>query len=243
VKRITGALVCLALVGVLAAGTLAACGSGGSGLPSDAVAKVGSVTVTKDQFAELLDQARATFTSNGKDFPKEGSPQFNEFKARIVSYLVSNAILQQVAGKYGVSVSDAEVSAQVAKMQQAYGGAAAFQKMIAQQGMTQDLLKRTLRAQLLLQKMQALVVKGIAVGDKQVKQYWEAHKAELEKKAATATFAKAQASIRALLLSAVQSKQWAAWVDQRSKELGLKFAPGYDPHTLLPSASPSATAP
>src|SRR2546430_17547157 len=68
----------LRLVPILAlvAAFAAACG-GGSGapksVPSDAVAVVGSDTITKDEFNQTLDQAKRRYQAQHKPVPKPGS--------------------------------------------------------------------------------------------------------------------------------------------------------------------------
>src|SRR5438552_14211768 len=67
----------LALV-VLAAG----CGSGGGpkSVPSDAVAVVGSDTITKAQFTALLAGAKRNYAARKTPFPKPGTAQYKSLQ-------------------------------------------------------------------------------------------------------------------------------------------------------------------
>lgn len=234
-RTATVIVIALALASILAAG-LTACG----GLPKDAVATVGQTSITQAQFDELVAQATAEFASQGTTFPAKGTATYDGYAARIVAYLVQNEIVAQSAAKEGITVSDAEVSARVAQVQKAYGGKKKMATVLKQQGMTMDLLKRTLRAQLLTEKVGAEIVKSATVTAAEVRAYWDAHKAQLVKTKSTATFAKAKQGIRSTLLAAAQQKLWSDWVARREKELGVKYAAGYDPASL--SASPSASS-
>src|SRR5437763_1744901 len=73
------------LLAALAA-VLAACGGGGSGakVPGNAVAKVGDRTITQQQFAALLEQAKRSYTSQKRAFPKAGTPEYQTLKNQAV---------------------------------------------------------------------------------------------------------------------------------------------------------------
>ncbi len=237
-KRRAGAVILiLALLGVLV--VAAGCGAS-AGVSGDAIATVGGTPVTKAQFDELIAQATAQLKQQGSSFPKEGTPGFNRYAVPIIDYLVQNQIVTMSAPKYGVTVTDAAVAAQIAQMQKAYGGLDKLRAALQKAGMSEALLRTTVKIRLLIQGVQAAVFKGVTVTPGQVKGYWDAHKGDLSKVAKTATFAKAKATIRAALMAATQQKLWSDWILRRQKELGVKYAPGYDPATLpTPSASAS----
>jgi foldase protein PrsA len=242
-RSVIALALCLALLTALAAIGLAACGgSSSSSVPKDAVATVGGVSISKAKFDELVTQATTEFKSKSQTFPKAGTALYNQYAAQMIGYLVTNELVSQSASKYGATVTDAQVESQYATMQKAYGGAATFAKTIKTAGMSVDLLKRTIRADLLTKQVQTALFKNAKVSDTAVKAYWDAHKATLGKKKATATYAKAKATIQSTLLAATQQKIWADWLAQRSKALGVKYASGYNPSDLVQSASPSPSA-
>src|ERR1700750_845092 len=63
---------------LLFAAFLAACGGGGSSsfVSSDDVAVVGGQEITKQQYAQLLAQAKLSFKQNGRAFPKQGTTEY-----------------------------------------------------------------------------------------------------------------------------------------------------------------------
>jgi hypothetical protein len=238
-RRATTALIAaLALLGVAAAGlTAAACGD--ESVPSDAVVTVGEVAVTKTDFQELLSQAQVQMKAQGMKVPEEGSATYDHYVAQIVNYLVQEQVVEQSADELGVSITDEEVGEQVAQLEQAYGGEQKVVELLKEQGMTMELLKRSIRSQTLSDRVAEVVTKDASVSDAEIQAYWQAHKAELSKKKKTATLAKARTTIEQTLLSAKKLQLWNAWVAERAKALGVEYASGYDPALLTPSASAS----
>lgn len=240
-RRVTIVLIAaVALLSVTAAGLVAA-GCGDSSVPSDAVATVGDATVTKADFEALLAQARTQMKAQGMTVPKEGSASYDHYVAQIVKYLVEEQIVTQSAKALGVQVTDKEVADQVAQLEQAYGGEKKVIALLKEQGMTLDMLKRSIRGQTLSSRAAEVVTKETTVSDAEIRAYWDAHKTELAKDKKTATLAKAKTTIRQTLLSTKQQQLWAAWVAERSKTLGVEYAAGFDPADLTtsPSASPA----
>jgi hypothetical protein len=242
-RRATTVLIAaVALVSIVALGLVAAgCGSGGSSsVPSDSVATVGGVNVSTSDFQQLLTQAQTQMKAQGMNVPQKGTPSYDHYAAQIVNFLVQEQIVAQSAKQLGIQVTDKEVNDQLAQLNKAYGGAAKVQALIKSQGMTPDLLKRSIRSQTLSSRAAAIVTKKATVSDAEIQAYWNAHKTQLAKVKKTATLAKAKTTIQQTLLSAKQQQLWAAWIAERSKALGVAYASGYDPATL--TASPVASA-
>jgi hypothetical protein len=240
-RRVTTVLIAAAaLMSVVAAG-LVATGCGGGSVPSDAVATVGDATVTKTDFQQLMDQAQTQMKAQGMTVPKEGSASYDHYTAQIVKYLVEEQVVTQSAKELGVQVTDKDVNDQVAQLEQAYGGEKKVLALLKEQGMTLDLLKRSIRSQTLSSAAAEVVTKKAAVSDAEIQAYWDAHKAQFAKSKKTATLAKAKTTIQQTLLSAKKQQLWTAWVAERSKALGVEYAAGYDPADLSASASASAS--
>ena len=241
-RRVTTVLItAVALLSVVAAGLVAAGCGGGSSVPSDAVATVGDVTVTKADFQQLLTQAETQMKAQGMTLPKKGSASYDHYAGRVVTYLVEEQIVAQSAKELGVQITDKEVSDQIAQLVKAYGGEQKVLDLLKSQGMTMELLKRSIRSQTLSSRAAQVVTKKATVSDAEIQAYWDAHKTELAKSKKTATLAKAKTTIQQTLLSAKQQQLWAAWIAERSKAIGVEYASGYDPAKLdaSPSASPA----
>jgi hypothetical protein len=229
----------LLLLGVVAGSLFAAgCGS----VPGDAVATVGGKSIAKTQLDQLIEQAKAQAASQGATFPAVGSATYRRYTASAVAYLVQQAVVAQSAASLGVSVTDKEVDAQVAQIEKSYGGETKVLAILKKQGMTLALLKQSLKSNFLSQRVAAAVVKNVKIGDAQVRAYWQAHAGEYRKKAKTATYAKAKATIDATLLNQARQTVWQAWLVKKTGDLGVAYASGYDPAKLAASPSPSASA-
>lgn len=237
-RATTVLIAALALLVIAVAGqTVAACGD--ENVPSDAVATVGDVTVTKADLQELMTQAKVQMKAQGMNVPKEGTAAYDHYVAQIVKYLVQEQVVEQSAEKLGVSITDEEVGEQVAELTEAYGGEQKLAALLEEQGMTMELLRRSIRGQTLSDRAAEIVTRKASVSDGEIRMYWEAHKAELRKDKATATLAKARSTIQQTLLSAAKLRLWNAWVAERTEALGVEYASGYDPALLTPQASAS----
>ena len=107
------------------------------------------------------------------------------------------------------------------RLKKTYGGEAKVLALLKSQGMTLDLLKRSIRSQTLSSRAAAIVTKKATVSDAEIQAYWNAHKTELAKAKKTATLTKAKTTIKQTLSSARQQQLWTAWVAARSKALGV----------------------
>lgn len=179
-KRIVMAAV---LLGLFAAAVLAgACG--GTEVPTGAVAVVGDETVTQQQFDDILAQAKAQYASAEGDpeFPPEGSPEYDQLKSSIVTYLVQNAMIAQKAAEMDLAVTDKELDDRIKQITEQYGGQKKLDELLEKQGVTMDQLTTQLRAQMLGEKVQTKITDEIAISDKQIKDYFNdpANKAQFE---------------------------------------------------------------
>ena len=120
-KRLVTAAALFALLAVLL--TVAACG--GNEVPAGAVAAVGDGVVTQEQFDQIMAQQQARYASaeGAPEFPKEGTPEYNQVVAVIVDYLVRGELIAQKAKELDISVSDKELTDQLAQVEQSIGWA------------------------------------------------------------------------------------------------------------------------
>jgi foldase protein PrsA len=165
------------LLAALAA-VLAACGGGGGGdVPNDAVAQVGDRTITQAQFDALLQQAKRSYVSQKRAFPKAGTPEYQTLKNQAVQYLVQRVEFAQEADKLGVKVTDKDVDKRLGEIKKQYfgGSESRYKKQLKQQGLTEDQVRDDIRANLVSEKLFAKVTEKVKVGDTDVKKYYDAH--------------------------------------------------------------------
>jgi hypothetical protein len=229
----------LAPLGIVMAALFAAgCGDCG-GVPTGVVATVGDTRITMSQFQKLLTQATAQIRSPSL---VKGSAAYDRYVATIVDYLVQEQVVAQSASALGVLVSDKELAEQVVQIEKASGGAKQVLALLKQQGMTMARLRREIKDQTRDERVSSKVVAKATVSEAQIRVYWRAHLATLREAKNTASFAEARAIIRQTLLTQARRRLWTAWLSQRTSELGVKYAAGYDPAMLTASPTPSAAA-
>jgi parvulin-like peptidyl-prolyl isomerase len=159
----------------------AGCGGGGStSVPSNAVALVGSDTITKAQYNFLLDGAKRSYKARKTAFPKPGTSSYKQLSDQAMAYLVQQDELEQKAKDYGITVTDADVAKRLKQLKQQYfqGNEKTYQAQLKQQGLTEEALRQDLHAQILSEKLYAKVTGKLKVTDAAVKQYYEANKTQ-----------------------------------------------------------------
>jgi foldase protein PrsA len=160
----------------------AACGgsdskSGSKAVPADDAAVVGDLTIPKSRIALLMSQAELTYVSQHRQFPKQGSIPYRGLRGRAVAYLVVGAMYEAKAEQEGISASDAEVEAQVAKDRKQYGKTPAAQKAAMKRArMTEQELETQARLKVIQQKVQARVFKNVKMNDAQIRQFYADNK-------------------------------------------------------------------
>jgi len=158
----------------------AGCGGGSKNVPSSAVARVGDVTITKDQFNFLLAGAQRSYAAKKSPFPKPGTTQYKSLQDQAMQYLVQQSELEQKAKDLGIVITDKDVNARLTQIKQQYFGGkeAAYQKQLKAQGLTEPQLRLDLRAQILSEKLYNAITGKIKVSDADIKKYYDANKAQ-----------------------------------------------------------------
>jgi foldase protein PrsA len=163
---------------LVTAGLLAACGGGSPSVPADAVAVVGSTTITKAQFDQLLTIAKGEAKANGQTFPKVGTTGYTTLRDQAVGYLVQAAELEQEAKKLNVTVTQKELNARFAQIEQQYYGGSK-KKFIAglkKSGVTLAQFTLLQRLNMLAQQINQKVTADVKVTKAQEKSYYQQHK-------------------------------------------------------------------
>ena len=155
----------------------AACGGGGGSVPGDAVARVGDDTITKAQFDKLMGRAQQSYKANGQTFPKTGTSDYDRIKSQAVQFLVQRAEFSQEATKLGITISDAEVAAELTKIKKQFfkGSEKQYQAQLKKQGLTQEDVDSDIKDRLTSQKLYDKVTANVKVTDTDVDNYYKAH--------------------------------------------------------------------
>jgi foldase protein PrsA len=172
-------LLLLALVTALVA---AGCGSssGPKDVPPGAIAIVGDKPIPKSEFDQLLKQAQKNFEAQKQEFPKAGTPEYENVKTTIVNGLVSQAEWELEGEAMGIKVSDEEVQKQLDALKQQFfqGDEDKYKAELEKAGLTDKEVRQQLRAKLLSDKIQKAVLGKVKVTDAAIQAYYSNHKSD-----------------------------------------------------------------
>src|SRR3954447_18539816 len=163
---------------VAAALLAAGCGGGSSSdLSNSDVAVVGSTHITKPQFDALMAQAKNSFKSQNRPFPKAGTQDFQTLKNQAVTLLVQQAEREEKAKDLGIEISDKQIDARLKQIKKQYfqGSETKYQTQLKKQGLTDDQVRRDIKAQLVSEAVFKKVTKNVKVTDADVHTYYTQH--------------------------------------------------------------------
>jgi foldase protein PrsA len=185
----TPRLITIALAAVFGALLLAGCGGGddvsSEDVPNDAVAIVGDQEISKQQFDALIAQARASAKQQKRDFPKAGTPEFKNLQNQGLEYLVRRAQFDQKAEDMDVEITDKKVDERLEQLKkQFYGGDdKRFQSSLKKLLLTEDQVRRDVRAQLLEEELYKKVTEDVKVSDKAIEDFYNKNKSRYQQPA------------------------------------------------------------
>ena len=169
------------LSSLLLVALLAACGGGGSGpVPSDAVAQVGSVSITKATLNSLIDYAFANYKAQGQPAPKVGTPAYTQLRDQAVTFLVNSEEYQEEGQKLGVTVTQKDVDKQIALIEKTRfnNSKQKLDDALKKSHISLAQLERfNIEPNLLTQKLQAKVTSSAKVSNADALKYYNQNKA------------------------------------------------------------------
>lgn len=155
------------LIGVLAF-SLCACGS--QEVAENVIATVNGQAIKQTDYDELFNEYLEYF--GGGDEAKE---YLESQKSILLEELITNEVLFQKADELGITCSEEEVKEAYAEIVSSYGEETVNQ-MLEYAGMTEETYKAMLKEQLILAKLQEVMIKGdTTVTEKEAKAYYEEH--------------------------------------------------------------------
>jgi parvulin-like peptidyl-prolyl isomerase len=174
-------------LGFLALTTLAlvAAGCGGTGtaaLGPDDVAVVGSKEVTKEQFQAIMARGKKSYDARKVPFPKPGTAEYEQLKGQAVTFLIQRAEFAQEAENLGLEITDEKVDKRIEQLKkQFYGGSdERYQKLLKEQGLTEEQAKEEVRAQLISEELFKKVTEDVEVSVDEIRSYYNSHKTQYQ---------------------------------------------------------------
>ena len=160
--------VTLVLLAGLAAST---CCQRKSASEREAAARVDGQPIYRDQVERVYRSRQGA--SSEPNSPEEAL----SFKLNVLDELINNQILVEHASHAGITVSEAEVDKEVAKLQTPYS-AEEFRKRMRDQGLEMDDLRSELRRNIIINKLiNKDIVSNIKISDPDIAAYYERNKA------------------------------------------------------------------
>jgi parvulin-like peptidyl-prolyl isomerase len=173
------------LPALLLALAVAAVGCGGgdeedAAVPGDAVAVVGDKEISRARFDLLITQAEATFKARKQEFPKLGTPEYEQLKQAVLRSLIEEAEFQVGAEELGIEVSEEDVDKRLEELKQEFfqGNEEKYKQELEKQGLSEQQVRAQLRNQLLSERIFKEVTKDVEVTDQEVEDYYEENKAQ-----------------------------------------------------------------
>jgi parvulin-like peptidyl-prolyl isomerase len=174
-KRSRLTLLTLVLLCSALAVVAAACGSGGGGdVPDDAVAVVDGTVITRAELDTLVDQAKKAYAAQKQEFPKVGTPEYQNVQTQYVAFLVQREEFEKEAEKLGVEVTAKDIDKELEEFVKSRfdGKRKDFEKALEEQGFTEESFRETIRTSVLSQKLFDAVTKDVKVSDADILQYY-----------------------------------------------------------------------
>ena len=127
----------------------------------------------------MLAQAKKSYQSQKRAFPKAGTEEYQTLKNQAVAFLVQRVEFDQKAKDLGLEVTDKQVDERLARSRSSTsaGDEKKYAKQLADQGLTEKQVRADLRAQLVSEGLFKEVTKDVKVTDKDVSGYYDENKA------------------------------------------------------------------
>jgi peptidyl-prolyl cis-trans isomerase C len=153
----------------------AACGGGSDAVPASAIAVVNGTEIPKEELDDLIAQAKRGYEAQEQEFPKAGTPEYQNIQTQYVAYLVELEEFRQAAEELGVSVSEEDVDkAEQELIKSRFDGKRAeYEKALKAQGFTaEEYRAKALEVSALSKKIFDEVTKGVKVTEPEILEYY-----------------------------------------------------------------------
>lgn len=174
--KFTRTLLAIALLGALAAGTLAVTGCSNQ----DTAAKVNGEKISTEQLEQQLDQLKKQYPNMFEGADGEG--RLLDFKQRLLDNLINQKLIEQAAKDKGIKISDADIKKQIDQLKAGFKDDAQFKDALKSAGMTEAALTEQIRQQLMTQKLIESLSADQKVTEADIKDYYAANKSQFFQK-------------------------------------------------------------
>jgi foldase protein PrsA len=159
----------------------AACGGGSDSVPEGAVAVVDGTEITKAQLDEYMALSKKGYERTNQQFPKAGTPEYQNIQMRNVAYLVEIVQLEKAADDLGVKVTDKDVDKlENETIKSKFGGKRGeYLQALEKAGYTAEQYRRTAyQYAVLSSKIFDAVTKDVEVTEQEILEYYTANQSQ-----------------------------------------------------------------
>lgn len=213
-RAVVGAALAFAVLAALV--LLAGCTAAGE-LSSSDMAKIGETIITKGAYETRLGEIEKQYAG---EVPSKEDETYADFQKSVLAYMVDLEVIAQSAATMNISVTEAEVTAQIDGIKQMYSNdEAAFQQALAAQNLTLDSLQKTLRENLLNNRVYETVTKDATVTEEQIQAYYDENPAEFmtDETRTTRHILFAPGELSADATTAATEADWSAALQEATK--------------------------
>ena len=154
------------LAAVVAVLGLVAAGCGGSqDVPEGTVAVVDGTEIASTDLDALMEQAKAGYAADKRDFPRVGTPEYQSIQQQYVAFLVQKTQFEKAAEEFGVEIKDSDIekTRQDLIKDRFEGDEKKLEQELEAQGLTAESFQETLRVAVLSDKIFQAVTKDVKV--------------------------------------------------------------------------------
>lgn len=174
----------LTFVPLLAALAFVAAACGGSGdVPAGTVAVVNGTEVSRAELDEFVERAKKNYEGQDQEFPKVGTPEYQNVQRQYVAFLVQTVAFEQQAEELDVEITEEDVDKELdAFVKSRFDGKQKeYLKELEAQGWTEEAFRKTIRFSVLSQKLYDVVTKDVEVADADVTAYYQQNASQYSK--------------------------------------------------------------
>jgi parvulin-like peptidyl-prolyl isomerase len=167
-----------ALLAVLAV-VATACG-GSADVPPGVVAVVGGTEIPREELDTLVEQAKKSYAAQDQEFPKVGTPEYQNVQTQYLAFLVQREQFEQQAEELGVEITEKDVDKGVEDFVKSRfeGKRKEFEKALEEQGFTEEAFRDTIRTSVLSEKLFNAVTKDVVVPPSEIVAYYEQNQSQ-----------------------------------------------------------------
>jgi parvulin-like peptidyl-prolyl isomerase len=160
-------------------------GGGGADVPSGAIALVDGAEISRSELDVWIAQTKKSYQATQREFPKAGTPEYQQIQTYWVSWLVQAEELEQTAKELGLQVTEKDVDKGVQDSidQKFDGSRRKLQAALKAQDFSDEMYRKTIRVSLLSRKIFENVTKDVTVPEQELLDYYNQNISTYQQKA------------------------------------------------------------